>query len=193
MGACQTNDSPSEPPHGDASLTGSVTSEKTSAGIHGLPVVLIQDDVAQAVALTDSAGTFRFTGLARGEYRVHLTGLEVIGMSPKHTVFTPTDAEVLITGGSETVFFAAVGVIPPRVVGTVSCGGAVAANAQVRVIGGSATDTTVVTNDQGKYGATGLDPGRYAVVLVSAPCAVPPTVTSVLLLPGQAATVDFAG
>ena len=88
--------------------------------------------------------------------------------------------------------FAIVGLIPPRVFGYVRCHGMLVPNAKLRVVGGN-TDVLVVTNDQGKYGATDLTAGFYAVIPVEVPCAVDPSFTAVELKPGQGLEVDFEG
>jgi hypothetical protein len=85
-----------------------------------------------------------------------------------------------------------VGVLAPRVTGAVTCGGAPATGARVRVIGGS-TDTTAVADAVGRYTLLDLEPGRYAVIAVDAPCDVSPAFHALDLRPGQAGNADFGG
>lgn len=190
--ACHDHDAPTAPSTGSGLVRGSVTSEKTSEGVPNLVVALSRNGRVLLAAPTDSSGAFRFDGLARGDYTVSVTGLELAGLTLRTTALTPATQQITVADAPVDVFVASVGLIPPRIVGYVTCGATPIANAQLRVIGG-ATDEVVATNAQGKYGATDLDPGHYAIIVVSAPCAVSPSYAAADLQPGQAATVDFAG
>ena len=190
--SCSSKDAATGPDAGDGQVNGSVTSEKTAHGIPNLIVVMTRDGRVTAATPTDSTGSFSFHNLARGDYVVRLTGVELSDMSPLHNVFTPVADTVTVDGAPVQLFFAAVGLIPPRIVGVISCGGTPVADARVRVIGAS-TDTVVSTTAQGRYGATELDPGHYAVIVTEAPCTIDPMYDAVELLPGQAAEVNFTG
>lgn len=173
-------------------IRGSVTSEKTSAGVPGLVVALVHNGLVVRAAPTDSNGAFEFRDIARGSYTVSLTGFDLANIDLRYTAFTPVNDTIVASAEPADIVFAAVGLIAPHIVGTVTCGGALIAGAQVRVIGG-ATDETVTTNAQGMYGATDLSAGHYAVIVVSAPCTVSPAYSAATLLPGQAVHVDFQG
>lgn len=190
--ACSNDDASTGLSSGPGQIDGTVTSEKTAHGIPNLLVALVHDGEVVAASPTDSGGAFSFRGLAQDDYVVQLTGMELSHLDPLYNVFTPAADSVTVGDTPVRLFFTAVGVIPPRVVGVVSCGGVPSASAHVRVIGAS-TDTLVSTTAQGRYGATQLDPGHYAVIVVDAPCPVEPSYEAVELLPGQAAEVNFAG
>lgn len=190
--ACSDDDASTGLSAGPGQIDGTVTSEKTAHGIPNLVVALVHDGEVIAAAPTDSGGAFSFRGLAQGDYVVRLTGMELSHIDPLYSVFTPDADSVSVGDAPARLFFAVVGLIPPRVVGVVSCNGVPVPSAQVRVIGAS-TDTVVSTTAQGRYGATELDPGHYAVIVVDAPCPVEPSFGAVELLPGQAAEVNFAG
>jgi hypothetical protein len=190
--ACSNDDASTGLSSGPGQIDGTVTSEKTAHGIPNLVVALVHDGEVVAATPTDSGGAFSFRGLAQGDYVVRLTGIELSHLDPLYNAFTPDADSVTVGDVPVRLFFAAVGLIPPRVVGVVSCDGAPVSSAQVRVIGAS-TDTVVSTTAQGRYGATELDPGHYAVIVVDAPCPVEPSYGAVELLPGQAAEVNFTG
>ncbi len=181
------------PSDAEASVSGSVTSAKTSKGVANLVVALLHDGRVVRAAPTDSAGGFEFRGVPSGAYALRVTGLELAGVSARFTSFDPAESPVQLTGGSApTVFIAAVGLIPPRVVGVVRCAGVPVAGARVRVIGGS-TDLVATTNDQGKYAATDLETGHYAAIVDAAPCTVAPGYRTANLLAGQMAELNFEG
>ena len=190
--ACSDDDASTGLSSGPGQINGTVTSEKTAHGIPNLVVALVHEGEVVAATPTDSGGAFSFRGLAQGDYVVRLTGMEFSHLDPLYNVFTPDADSVTVGDAPVRLFFAAVGLIPPRVVGAVSCNGVPVPSAQVRVIGAS-TDTVVSTTAQGRYGATKLDPGHYAVIVVDAPCPVEPSYGAVELLPGQAAEVNFTG
>ncbi|HEX5435737.1 MAG TPA: carboxypeptidase-like regulatory domain-containing protein [Gemmatimonadaceae bacterium] len=190
--SCGDQAAPSAPLSGDAEILGSVTSEKTSAGIPGLVVALLHQGAVVRATPTDSNGAFQFRSVARGNYTVQLTGFELAHVDLRYTAFTPVSTDVTVGAEPANVVFAAVGLIAPHIVGTITCGGTPVSGAAVRVIGGE-TDDTVTTNAQGKYGATDLSAGHYAVIVLAAPCTITPPYAAAALRPGQAATVDFHG
>jgi hypothetical protein len=190
--ACSDNETATGPGAGDGEIRGTVTSEKTAHGIPNLIVALVHDGRVTDAVPTDSGGSFAFGDIARGDYVVRLTGIELSDLSPLHNVFTPVADSVTVGDAPVQLFFTAVGLIPPRIVGVVSCGATPVADARVRVIGAS-TDTVVSTTAQGRFGATELEPGHYAVIVTEAPCTIDPTYHAVELLPGQAAEVNFTG
>jgi hypothetical protein len=190
--ACSDDDAATGLSSGPGQIDGTVTSEKTAHGIPNLVVALVHDGEVIAAAPTDSGGAFSFRGLAQDDYVVQLTGIELSHLDPLYNAFTPASDSVTVGDTPVRLFFTAVGLIPPRVVGVISCGGVPSSSAHIRVIGAS-TDTVVSTTAQGRYGATELDPGHYAVIVVDAPCPVEPSYEAVELLPGQAAEVNFTG
>ncbi len=190
--ACSDRDSSTGLSSGPGQINGTVTSEKTAHGIPNIVVALVRDGKVVAAAPTDSGGAFSFDALAQDDYVVQLTGIELSNLDPLYNAFTPVADSVTVGDTPVRLFFTAVGLIPPRIVGVVSCGGTPVGSAHVRVIGAS-TDTVVSTSTQGRYGATELDPGHYAVILAEAPCSVEPSYQAVELLPGQAAEANFAG
>ncbi len=174
-------------------VRGSVTSEKTSVGVPNLVVALIQNGQITRTAPTDAKGLFDFGATPAGAYVVRLTGFDLAGVNPRFTSFDPTSLDVHVASGSPSqLFFAAVGLIPPRIVGSVRCAGGPAVGVRLRIVGG-VIDETVTTNDAGKYAATDLDAGHYAVIIESAPCAVAPMYGVAELKAGQAASLDFGG
>lgn len=177
---------------GDADVSGFVTSVKTGGGVPDLVVVLMRDGAVVRVAATGDDGRFEFDDVPAGEYVARITGIELAGLSPRHTAFEPPEQAVRVPGTPQPVLFGVVGLIPPRVTGDVTCDGLPVAGATIRVVGG-ATDVEVVTNEQGRFGATDLGPGHHVVIPVSTPCPLSPAWSVVDLLPGQAAEVDFGG
>ncbi len=190
--SCSDHDSSTGLSSGPGQIDGTVTSEKTAHGIPNLVVALIHEGRVVAATPTDSSGAFSFDALAQGDYVVRLTGIELSQLDPLYNAFTPVADSVAVGDSPVRLFFTAVGLIPPRIVGVVSCGGTPVPSARVRVIGAS-TDTVVTTSAQGRFGATELDPGHYAVIPIEAPCSVDPSYEAVELLPGQAAEANFAG
>ena len=177
---------------GDGTVRGSVSALKTGTGVRDLVVALLRDGRVLRTVPTDEGGEFVFHGVDRGEYVVRITGVELSALSARHTAFEPLEQAIMVDGGSTSVMFTAVGLIPPRIVGDVRCGGIPVPGAQVRVVGGD-VDQTVSTNAQGRYGATNLVAGEYAVLLIAAPCTMAPPFQTASLKPGQAVEVDFDG
>ncbi|MGH7481270.1 MAG: MSCRAMM family protein [Longimicrobiales bacterium] len=181
------------PADGAARVFGSVTDEKTAAGIEGMVVVLMDAaGTPLAAAATDGLGEFEFGRVPAGTYTLRLTGLELAGLDPRFHALEPPEQEVTVSGEPVRAFFTVVVLIPSRVVGDVSCGGAAVEGALIRVVGGE-TDTTVETDAVGRYAATNLAAGTYAVIPVDAPCPLQPDFHAVEVLPGQAVEADFAG
>lgn len=182
---------PAGPDGGAAVVTGSLTRQKTGAGVADAIAVIIAGGHVVATAHTDAAGHFTFGRLDAGDYTVRLTGLEIAGLDPRFDALEPVVRTVRIPA-ADALVFAVVGLVAPRVTGEIRCGGAPVVGAQVRVIGGS-TDATATTDGLGRYAVLDLEPGNYAVIPVTVPCVVSPAFAAVDLRPGQSGEVDFAG
>jgi hypothetical protein len=169
-----------------------VTRQKTGVGVPGLVAVLMREGDVVATAHTDASGSFDFGTIQAGSYTVRLTGYDIAGLDPRFDVLEPQSQSMLVPDGDGALVFTVVGVLAPRVTGTIKCAGASAAGAHVRVIGGT-TDTTVVADAVGRYALLDLEPGRYAVIATDAPCDVSPSFHALDLRPGQAGTADFGG
>jgi hypothetical protein len=173
-------------------VTGVVASSKTAQGVPNVVVALIRDGTVLRAVPTDDGGQFAFPAVEPGRYVVRLTGLEVSGLSPLHTAFTPEEQEILVEGVPLDLTFAVVGLVPAHIVGEVFCGGRPAVGATLRVVGGG-TDTVVETDAVGRYGATDLAPGSYTVMAADLPCSVASDLEVVSLSAGQSIFVNFAG
>lgn len=191
LGACGVG-LPDGERRGAGSVTGVVAAAKTAEGIPDLVVVLTREGRVLQVAHTSDEGAFRFDGLEPGRYRVAVIGLEFSDLSPLRTVFTPTEQRVVVGAEPVDLTFAAVGLVPARIVGEITCGGRPAVGARIRVVGGS-TATVVQTDVVGRYGATDLAPGNYTVMAVEVPCDVGSWVEVVSVNTGQSVDVDFEG
>jgi len=185
------DDGPSGPDPEQAVVAGSVTRQKTGAGVPDAVAALLAGGHVVSTAHTDGAGRFTFGRLDAGEYTVRLTGLELAGLDPRFDVLEPEFRTVRVPAAEDMVF-AVVGLVAPRVTGEVRCSGAPVTGARIRVIGGS-TDATVTTDGVGRYAILDLEPGNYAVIPVVAPCTVSPAFTAVDLRPGQSGEADFEG
>lgn len=192
VAGCGDDSQPTGLAGGDGVVRGSIASARTAVGVPNLIVALVSDGMVIDAAPTDADGRFAFDRVPFGSYTVRVTGLELSALSSRHTVFEPQESSISLSGGPVDLLFAAVGVIPPRVIGDIQCNGTFVEGARVRVVGGQ-TDVIAVTNAQGRYAATDLAPGNYAVIVTSAPCAVTPAYGVATLLPGQAAEIDFNG
>jgi hypothetical protein len=190
--ACEGDDGPSSPGSGSAAIAGTVTRQKTGVGVPGLVAVLMSDGEVVATAHTDAGGSFGFGNVDAGSYTVRLTGYDIAGLDPRFDVLEPQSQSMLVPDGDGDLVFTVVGVLAPRITGAIRCGGAAAAGANVRIIGGS-TDTTIAAGATGGYTLLDLEPGRYAVIAVDAPCDVSPGFHALDLRPGQAGTADFDG
>lgn len=192
-GGCDRND-PVAPAGGGSTVEGRVAMVKTAAGVPNAIVALVRDgEVAHAEA-TDRDGHFTIAEVMPGEYVAHLVGLELTGVDPRSVSFEPREQPV--TAGDEPVqlTFAGVTLVPARIVGDVSCDGLPVENARVRVVGGD-HDSVVATNGQGRYAATDLAPGSYAVLLQTdgLACSYAEPVGVVRLRTAQAGSADFTG
>lgn len=176
----------------EATIRGTVASARTAVGVPNLVVALTSGNAVIAASPTDDQGRFEFGRMPPGTYTVQVTGLELSTLSHRHTVLEPSASLVTVAGEPVELLFAAVGVIPPRIVGDIRCNGSVVEGVRVRVVGGE-TDVVVATNAQGRYAVTDLTPGSYAVIVIEAPCAITPAYAVASLLPAQAAEIDFDG
>ncbi len=75
-----------------ASVSGSVSSAKTSRGIPNLIVALVRDKNVVRAAPTEWAGGFAFLGVPTGAYAVRVTGLELAGVSARFSSFDPAES-----------------------------------------------------------------------------------------------------
>jgi Carboxypeptidase regulatory-like domain len=193
LGACGRASQPAGPvTSGKGVIHGAVANEKTGEGVANILVAVLQGRTVLQATATAADGQFNVTDLPPGAYTIRLTGFDVAGIDTRFVAFTPEAATVTVGAAPVSLAFAAVGLIPPRIAGYVTCGGQPVSGVGVRVIGG-ATDTTVVTNEVGKYGATNLWAGHYAVIVVSPPCPIAPPYQAADVKPGQEVTVDFGG
>jgi hypothetical protein len=176
---------------GEGQLRGAVATVKTGEGVTNLVVALLRGGDVVATTSTDPTGSFTFQGLEPGSYTAHLTGFELTGLRLQNTVFDPGEQSVEIVGTEPVdVVFAAVGVVPPRITGEVTCGGSGVSGVTLKVVGGD-TETDVVTTGLGRYGATDLEEGRYAVIPLDAPCILDAPFRTVRVQKGQQGVVDF--
>lgn len=173
-------------------LAGRLALAKTGDGVPNAVIALERDGAVVAATATSADGTFSFDRVARGTYDVHLTGLELTPLSLAHTRFEPRSQRVEVNGETQPLLFAAVGLIPARITGIVSCGGQVDPDAAVRIVGGQ-VDSVVVSNGIGRYALTDLEPGHYAVMPVRAACLDALAARVVHAQVGQYVGVDFDG
>lgn len=191
--ACESSDDPIGPGGGDGSVQGVVAQLKSGEGVPNLVVVALREGVGMRSSVTGADGTFALSDLADGSYTVRLTGFELSPLSLPHTIFDPIEQTVQVSGGAtEDLVFVAVGVIPPRIQGTVTCGGTPVAGARVRLVGG-ASDVTVETDGNGEFGSADLTEGSYAVIPVESPCALSPDFHVIEARKSATATAGFAG
>ena len=176
---------------GKGVVTGTITRQKTGAGVPNVIAALVSTSGVAATAHTDAAGRFELTGIVPGTYTLRTAGHAIAGLDTRFEVMEPTARDVTIDGSGADLVFTVVGLVPPRITGEVFCSAAPVAGALIRVIGGDA-DVTVVTNEQGKFGALDLMPGHYTVIPVEAPCELTPAYRVVQLRAGQSADADFS-
>jgi hypothetical protein len=188
-----SDDGPMDPARGDSTLTGAVAFVKTGAGVPDLVVALLQGGHVVRTTHTLADGSFAFTGVGEGAYTARLTGLELADVNLRATAFDPLERPVTLGSEPVDLAFAAVGLVPPRVAGDVLCGGVPVAGVTLRVIGGEETDVTVTSDVAGRYAATNLSEGVYAVIPLQAPCALSPTFQAVTVGKGQGGEADFSG
>lgn len=136
-----------------AAATYSITGNIVDAGatpIESVTVNLTGD--ATDDTTTDASGDYAFTGLSDGTYTV----------TPSKTgyVFTPTDDEVVISGGDDTSDFVAAAVW--AVSGDIVDGTDAGIEGVAVTLSGDATDSTS-TDVNGHYEFTGLVDGSYTV------------------------------
>lgn len=173
-------------------VSGVVAAAKTAEGVANVVVVLVRDGRVLNTTFTSEEGIFRFDDVEPGRYVVGLTGLEFSGMSLLHTVLTPSSQTVVVENEPIDLTFAVVGIVPARIVGEVKCGSRPAVGAEIRVVGGS-TAVSVRTDVVGRFGATDLAPGNYAVMAGEVPCDVGRDVRVVSLNAGQSISINFEG
>lgn len=194
VGACGGGSQPAgpgTPTAGSGQIHGAVASEKTGAGIPNLIVALLQGGNVVDAVPTAADGQFSFSALDPGSYTVQLTGFDVAGVDLRFVAFTPVAKQVTVADAAVDVPIAAVGLVPARIVGYVRCAGTAQPGVHVRVIGG-AEDTTVVTSSIGRYSATNLYAGHYAVIPLDAPCGLAPYQAAETKV-GQETDIDFSG
>lgn len=177
---------------GNAFVSGSVTVEKTGVGVPNMIIALVRGADVVATAATDATGSFGFDRQPAGDYTARLVGLELTPFRPNFTALEPAERTFIMGSDPVELTFTLVGLLPPRVSGTVRCSGTLIEGARVRVIGGE-TDTSALTNVLGRFGVNDLDVGFHTVVLDQAPCSPSPAFHVVNLRLGQGIEVDFAG
>jgi hypothetical protein len=177
---------------GRGEVTGTVAQAKTGDGVGDLVIALTQGGHVVATTATGPEGGFGFDGLSAGTYELNLTGIELTRLSPLHTSLEPRRQTVTVGAGSEPLLFAAVGIVPARISGVVTCGGVEQTAASIRIVGG-AVDTMVSTDGIGRYALTDLEAGHYTLIPAVAPCidSLPVEVTEAEV--GQFVRVDFSG
>lgn len=190
--ACGDDSQPSTVGLGGGQVRGVVASAKTGEGVTNLVVVLLRDGQIVMVVPTNATGDFDFGVVEAGEYVVRLVGFELSGLSLVNTAFTPMERAIVVAGEVTDLTFAAVGIIPAKIVGEVRCGGMLVSGARIRVVGGG-TDKVVETNVVGRYGANDLAAGTYTVIVIDAPCAITSEYDVLFVNAGQSVTADFAG
>ena len=193
MAACGSDAEPLAPTQGDATLTGAVAFVKTGAGVPDLLVALLQGGHVVRTTHTLTDGSFAFNDVGEGSYTARLTGFELADVNLRATAFDPLERPVVLGSEPVDLAFAAVGLVPPRVAGDVLCAGTPVEGATLRIIGGAETDVTVTTDVAGRYAATNLSEGVYAVIPLQAPCTLSPELQSVTVGKGQGGEADFSG
>ena len=187
--ACDIGQLPAEQ---SGTVSGVVAAAKTAEGVANLVVVLVRDGQVRQSTSTSEDGAFRFEGLEPGQYTVALTGVEFSDVSPLKAILTPSEQTVMVGDDPIDLTFAVVGIVPARIVGEVLCGGRPAVGAEVRVVGGNVA-VVVRTDAVGRFGATDLAPGHYAVMAVDVPCEVSREAKVVALNAGQSISIRFEG
>lgn len=194
LSACDRNSTtgPDGGSAGPGQLEGTVALVKTGEPVPNALVALLQGGRVVGTAASDASGKFSFSGIPAGNYTVHLTGLELTPVSLLHTSFEPITQDVTVSDTPAQVYFGGEGVVPAQVTGTVSCHGAVAPGAQLRIVGGE-VDTTVVATNEGRYASGSLGAGSYAVMLLQAPggCSYAPPFQVARVRVGQLVRLDF--
>ncbi len=131
------------------SITGNIADAGATA-IEDVTVALSGD--ATDSTTTDASGDYAFTGLSDGTYTV----------TPTKTgyIFTPTDDEVVISGGDDTSDFVAAAVW--TISGSITDSTAAALPGVTVALSGDASDSTT-TDGSGNYSFTGVVDGSYTV------------------------------
>lgn len=191
--ACGDGDGTTDPAAGPGVIAGTVARQKTAEGIGGAVIAVVDDAGAvRGTTVTDGAGRFHIGGLAQGAYRVHLVAPMLAGLDPRYDALEPEAWDVALGSDPVELVFAVVGLVPARITGTVSCGGAARSGVEVRVVGG-VTDARTTTDGAGLFTVLDLLPGTYAVIPLSPPCDVAPAFEAVTIRPGQFLDLTFAG
>ena len=192
VGACD-DDGGLDPSIGSSAVSGTVARQKTAEGVAGAVLALVDaEGMVLATTFTDGTGHFTFRAIDQGDYAVRLVAPELAGLDPLYDALEPEVWEFALGSDPVELVFAVVGLIPARITGTVSCGGAPAGGVDVRVIGGP-TDVTATTESSGIFTALDLLPGTYAVIPLSPPCALDPPFSAANVRPGQFVDLSFGG
>ena len=138
-----------------ASIMGTVTVE--NKGLAGVTVRL--SGVASATANTDASGSYAFTGLRKGDYRVE------IEFQSDEIAFSATSSSVSVpVGESRIVSFEGAYLRTARIQGQVSVEGVGLEGVTVSLSGGpEAGDATTTTDASGQYAFASLRGGTYQV------------------------------
>lgn len=179
-------------PVGEGQVTGVVARQKTAEGVPGVVMALLRGGGVRQVTVTGADGTFAFQGLEAGTWRVRPAATELAGLDGRYDAMEPVEHEVTLGSEPVDLVFAVVGLVPPRITGRVTCGGAGDPGAVIRVVGG-ATDASTVADASGLYSVLELDPGIYAVLAQGAACELSPAFQVVELRAGQLGEAHFQG
>jgi hypothetical protein len=171
-------------------IEGVVARQKTGVGVAGVILALQESGTTLATAVTTESGGFSFANVPSGNYEVRIAAPELAGLDPIFDALEPESWSVQVGSDPVDLVFAVVGLVPARVTGRITCGGAAAEGAEIRVVGG-AHDAVHLADATGSWSALNLAAGAYAVIPVAAPCPLEPGWTAVELRPGQMVEVDF--
>lgn len=192
VGGCD-DDGGLDPSIGSSAVSGTVARQKTAEGVAGAVLALVDaEGTVLATTFTDGNGHFAFQSVDQGDYTVRLVAPELAGLDPLYDALEPEVWEIALGSDPVELVFAVVGLIPARITGTVSCGGAPAVDVDVRIIGGS-TDVIATTEPSGIFTALDLLPGTYAVIPLMPPCALDPPFSAAIVRPGQFVDLSFGG
>ena len=168
------------------SLSGRVTNLDTGEPIPGASVNVFDSTQALVSAvLTDTQGNYLVTGLTPGRYTAVAAA----------DGFTTDIGAASIESNTETVLSFALDPQPATITGTVrdESTGQPLAGATVLVRLGSTTGpiiSTVLTDDQGRYTASGLAPDSYTLIATFPPV-YGSEASSTIVGPGQTQTLNF--
>lgn len=181
-------------PDDGTGLRGVVARQKTGEGVPGVTITARAGGMPVAAAVTGDDGSFRFGPLPDGSYEVTPVGLDLAGLDARFDVMEPVrDTAVVSRGAAPSLVFAVVGLVPARITGVVTCGGAPDPSARLRVAGGPSTDQTVDVDALGRYAALDLNAGNYVVIPETGSCTVSPSYRVVSVRPGELVRADFDG